>query len=89
MFACAWPAIRPASAWLGIALGHVLYYKAVHVLGPIVCEGTLALVPFLTALLAHHILGEQMVPAQWLGGSLLVTATLLLLASRKKIGVES
>ncbi len=77
------------SAWLGIALGHVLYYKAVHTLGPIVSEGTLAVVPFLTALLAHHILGEHMVPAQWLGGSLLVIATLFLLSSRRKIGVES
>lgn len=73
------------SAWLGIALGHVLYYKAVHELGPVISEGALALVPFLTALLAHLILGEHMVRAQWIGGTILVGATLLLLAARRRL----
>lgn len=76
-------ALLAVSAWFGIALGHVLYYKAVHELGPIVCEGALALLPFITALLARPILGEQLVPTQWIGGSILVAATLFLLASRK------
>ncbi len=70
------------SAWLGIALGHVLYYQAVHQLGPVVAEGSLALIPFLTALAAHLLLGEHLVAAQWFGGSLLVAATLFLLAAR-------
>jgi|APTNR8051073442_1049403.scaffolds.fasta_scaffold00053_106 drug/metabolite transporter (DMT)-like permease len=71
------------SAWLGIALGHVLYYQSVHALGPILSEGSLAVIPFLTALLAHLILGEHMILAQWIGGSLLVLATLFLLSARK------
>jgi drug/metabolite transporter (DMT)-like permease len=72
-----------SSAWLGIALGHVLYYQAVHALGPILSEGSLAVIPFLTALLAHLFLGEHMIIAQWVGGSLLVLSTLLLLSARK------
>lgn len=76
-------ALLIVSAWLGIALGHVLYYQAVHSLGPILSEGSLALIPFLTALFAYWILGEHMTAAQWLGGILLVLATLLLLATRR------
>lgn len=71
------------SAWLGIALGHVLYYKAVHAIGPVVSEGSLALIPFATALAAHAILGERMVVAQWVGGTLLVAATFCLLLARR------
>lgn len=86
-------ALLAVSAWLGIALGHVLYYKAVHELGPVVSEGSLALVPFATALFAKLFLGEHMVTAQWTGGILLVASTLFLLAARtlpeKTGGVES
>lgn len=74
------------SAWLGIAGGHVLYYKAMHELGPVVSEGSLAIIPFATALLAHLILNESMVPAQWLGGILLVASTIFLLKARQDRG---
>ena len=70
------------SAWFGIALGHVLYYQAVYSIGPVIAEGSLALVPFMTAVLAHLILGERMQAAQWVGGTLLVAATLALLLAR-------
>lgn len=81
-----WPQwlLLACSAWLGIALGHVLYYKAVHELGPVISEGSLAVIPFTTALLARLVLGEHMVTAQWIGGTLLVAATLLLLGARRR-----
>jgi drug/metabolite transporter (DMT)-like permease len=75
------------SAWLAIALGHVLYYHAVHAIGPIISEGSMALLPFLTALLAHSLLGERMQTTQWIGGTLLVGATLLLLIVRYRFRV--
>lgn len=68
------------SAWVAIALGHVLYYQAVRTLGPIVSEGSLALIPFTTAICAHLVLGERMLASQWIGGSILVGASLCLLA---------
>ncbi len=77
-------ALLAVSAWLGIAWGHVLYYQAVHELGPVVSEGSLALIPFATALLAHLILGETMVAPQWIGGILLVASTLFLLLTRSR-----
>lgn len=70
------------SGWIGIALGHVLYYQALRALGPIVAEGGLALVPFLTAVSAHLVLGENLRPAQWIGGTILVLASLLLLHAK-------
>ena len=76
------------SAWVGIALGHVLFYQAVRALGPIVSEGSLALIPFVTALLAGWLMDEHMVPAQWIGGTLLVMASLFLLTSKRVAAEE-
>lgn len=75
-------ALLAVSAWLAIALGHVLYYQAMQSLGPIIAEGSMALLPFVTAMLAHAILGERMQGTQWVGGTLLVVATLMLLLVR-------
>jgi drug/metabolite transporter (DMT)-like permease len=72
------------SAWVGIALGHVMYYQALRALGPIVAEGGLSLIPFVTAIAAHAILGEVMVRMQWIGGTLMALAALLLLESRRR-----
>jgi drug/metabolite transporter (DMT)-like permease len=73
------------SAWLAIAWGHVLYYQVIHHLGPIVGEGGLALLPFLTALLAHAILGERLLRGQWIGGILLVASSLCLLLAKARV----
>lgn len=72
------------SGWVAIAMGHVLYYQALRALGPIVAEGALALIPFLTALLAHLVLGENLRASQWIGGTLLVVSSLVLLHARLK-----
>lgn len=72
-----------ASAWIAIALGHVMYYRSLQSLGPVITEGALALVPFVTAVAARFTLGEHMNAAQWLGGALLVSATYFLLRARR------
>jgi drug/metabolite transporter (DMT)-like permease len=70
------------SGWVGIALGHVMYYRAVRSLGPVAAEGSLALMPFLTAVLAGLVLGEHMRASQWVGGSLLVISSMILVFTR-------
>ena len=70
------------SAIAGIALGHVLFYRAIHTLGPIASEGSLLFIPFATALLAGALLGERMGKLQWIGGLVLVTSCLFLIAAK-------
>ena len=71
-----------ASSILGIALSHVLLYRSIHALGPVVTEGGLCACPFLTALGAVLILKEAMGPAQWVGGSLLAVGCVCLVVSK-------
>lgn len=76
------------SAITGLALGHVFFFRAIHVLGPIRAEGSLLLIPFLTALLAVPILGERLSALQWTGGFLLTAGCAFLLFSRTRIDLE-
>ncbi|MBU1692599.1 MAG: DMT family transporter [Verrucomicrobia bacterium] len=70
------------SAILGIALGHTLFYRAIHALGPVASEGSLLLIPFTTAVLAYFILDERLGRLQWLGGVILVAGCFLLLLAK-------
>lgn len=70
------------SAWIAIALGHVLFYQGIRALGPVVAEGSLSLIPFVTALAARLVLHERLTASQWLGGLLLVCAVFCLLGAR-------
>ncbi|HEY8241178.1 MAG TPA: DMT family transporter, partial [Kiritimatiellia bacterium] len=76
------------SAWVGIAMGHVLFYQALRALGPVVAEGGLSLIPFVTAILAGLLLHEQLVRMQWIGGTVMVLAALILLESRRRIAKD-
>lgn len=76
-----WSALA-LSAWLGIALGHVLFYHCIRALGPVLAEGALSLIPFVTFLAAHLAFGEELTRAQWTGGVLLVSAVFCLLGAR-------
>ncbi len=73
------------TAILGIALGHVLFYRAIHALGPIASEGGLLLIPFATAVFAFFTLGERLDRLQWFGGFTLVVGCLLLIAAKAHI----
>ncbi|HSA19568.1 MAG TPA: DMT family transporter [Kiritimatiellia bacterium] len=67
------------SAVLGIALGHTLFYRAIHTIGPVASEGSLLLIPFVTAVLAHFLLDERLGRLQWIGGVILVGGCFVLL----------
>ena len=70
------------SALIGLTLGHVFYYRAIRVMGPIAAEGCLLLIPFQTALLAHALLGERLAGPQWAAGAVLILGCALLLRAR-------
>jgi len=71
------------SAVVGIAVSHVIFYRAVHTLGPVVTEGGLCVLPFATALGAYVFLGERLTPPQWLGGVVIAGSCLVLVLSKR------
>ena len=70
------------SALLGLTLGHLFYYRAIRILGPIASEGSMLLIPFQTAILAHFLMGERLSGAQWAAGGALILGCTLLLRAR-------
>ena len=70
------------SAVLGIAVGQVLLYRAIYTVGPVVTEGAFSLVPFVAAIAAFIILGEQLSGLQWTGGIVLALSSLALVRAK-------
>ena len=70
------------SSLMGLTLGHVFYYRAIRVLGPIATEGSMLLIPFQTAALAYAALGERLRPGQWAAGAALMLGCAALLWAR-------
>ncbi|MBL7224255.1 MAG: DMT family transporter [Candidatus Brocadiae bacterium] len=60
------------SALLGVAFGHVLLYRAVHALGPIVSSGALMVTPLITLAGAALVLGEEPSAIELVGGFVVV-----------------
>ena len=73
------------SAFIGIAFGHVLYYRAIHHLGPIISSGVLLAAPFLTLLGAWIMLGERMGDLQRVGGVTIIAGGICLLKAKAQI----
>jgi drug/metabolite transporter (DMT)-like permease len=73
------------SALIGIAFGHVLYYRGIHELGPVVASGMSLGTPFVTYLAAAILLGERLSGLEWLGGILVVVGGGLLVLARAQI----
>ena len=73
------------SAVAGISLGHVLFYRAIHTLGPITSEGSLLAIPFVTVLLASFFLDERLRLLQWIGGLLLIGGCLFLILAKAQV----
>lgn len=69
------------SSFLGVTLGHVLYYRAIHRLGPVVSVGVLLAQPFVTEAGAALFLGETLTGMQTVGGVAVVGGGALLLAA--------
>jgi len=74
-----------ASGFIGIAFSHVLYYRGIHRLGPVVSSGILMATPFVTLTGAFLILKETMTPIQWLGGLSVVAGGVLLVKAKAQI----
>jgi drug/metabolite transporter (DMT)-like permease len=76
--------ILVVSAFAGIAFAHILLYRGIHTLGPLVAQGASCVQPFLTALGAWIFLQEVLVPSQWAGGCALVGSCVILLSLKLK-----
>jgi len=63
----------------------VLYYRAIHHLGPIVSSGVLLAAPFLTFLGAWIMLGERMRGLQFVGGITIIAGGVCLLKAKAQI----
>ncbi|MBL9141048.1 MAG: DMT family transporter [Phycisphaerae bacterium] len=71
------------SAFLGIALGHVLYYTAIDRLGVATTAGVLQLQPFIVSVASVLLFGITLTALQWSGGVVaLIGAAFLLLTQR-------
>ncbi|HAL92352.1 MAG TPA: hypothetical protein DCM68_04935 [Verrucomicrobia bacterium] len=87
-----WHALRhlPAAQWLwlvvsaliGLTLGHVFYYRAIRIMGPIASEGGMLLIPFQTSILAYFLLGERLSATQWVAGAVMILGCTLLIRAR-------
>ena len=70
------------SAIIGLALSHMLFYRAILTLGPIASEGSMLLIPFQTAILAHFFLGERLSATQWAAGGVMILGCALILRAK-------
>lgn len=77
-----------ASALIGIAISHVLYYAALARLGVAVSVGILQIQPFLTAAASAAIFHERLAPLQWVSGGVAVAGAILMLSVRRPPPVE-
>jgi drug/metabolite transporter (DMT)-like permease len=71
------------SAFVGIALGHVLYYTAIDRLGVATTAGVLQLQPFVVSAASAVIFGEVLSRGQWLAGIVAVAGAALVLSAQK------
>jgi drug/metabolite transporter (DMT)-like permease len=78
-------ALLMISALIGISFGHVLYYRGIHRLGPVVANGITLLTPFVTYLAAVVVLDERLSLAELGGGLLVVGGGGLLVFARGQV----
>ena len=71
------------SAFLGIALAHVLMYYVLEHLGAIVESGAEMMTPFLTFCGAALIFGERLSALQWMGGFGVIAGCVLMVSAHK------
>ncbi len=73
------------SAFLGIAFGHVLYYRGIRRLGAIVASGILLTSPFVTLAISALFFGEGMTVVQFLGGVAVIIGGVFLLKAKAQV----
>ncbi len=72
------------SALLGVTFGHVLLYRAIHGLGPVVTSGLAMVQPLVTFTAAHIVLGEEMVSTALAGGMTIIAGGVLLVLAKAR-----
>ena len=77
--------LMAASAVIGMIFSHMLYYRGIHGLGPVISNGILMATPFVTYVGAWLVLGEQMAWTQVLGGVVIVVGGIMLVLSKARI----
>ncbi len=73
------------SALLGITFGHVLFYRGIRRLGPVVTSGLLLASPLVTFVGAAIILNERMTVVELLGGLAIIAGGACLLKAQGQV----
>ena len=69
------------SAFVGIAIGHILYYISIARIGIVITSGVLQLQPFLVSAASFFIFGETFRWWQWIAGVIAIGGAYLMLTS--------
>lgn len=80
--------VLAVSSIIGIALGHVFYYYALHHIGVAICSGIALCMPFLTTTGSYWIFGERLNSWQWISGVVLLSGAGFLLWEQRHIGTH-
>jgi len=71
-----------ASGMIGVAFGHVLYYRGIHGIGPVITSGVNLGSPFVTCLIASFFPGEGITALQFAGGVTVVAGGAVLVLAQ-------
>jgi len=66
------------------AIGYWLYVRALEILGATVCAFFINLIPVVTVISGFFMLGERLMPLQWLGAALVITGVYLAMWEKRK-----
>jgi len=69
------------SAFVGIAIGHILYYISIARIGIVITSGVLQMQPFLVSAASFFIFGETFRWWQWIAGIIAIGGAYLMLTS--------
>ena len=78
-------ALMICSGLLAIGFGHVLLYRGIQVIGPLITSGMGMLHPFFVYLAAAVFLGERLTGKEWVGGITIVAGGLILIKAKARL----
>lgn len=79
-------ALLAVSGFIGIAMGHVLLYRGIHSIGPVITSGVQMAAPFVTcSAAAAFLVDETLTGPQLLGGIVVVVGGLLLVKAKAQV----
>jgi len=74
-----------ASAFVGIAIGHVMYYSAIVRIGVALSNGVILLQPFITSTCSYFLFDERLTIAQWLSGLTAMVGAVIMLNTQRRL----